>query len=267
MVLLLIAAVLWLLFWLWRTRPWRGPRPRYPIVLVHGFLGFDEIALGTWNESYFRGIKDHLNALGIQVFCPRLPAASSVRARAEALAQAIRALPDRRVNLIAHSMGGVDARFAISALGCADRVASLTTIATPHRGTPIADLSETWLGWCRRLFRKLGLDIEAFSDLSTKQMTDFNDTVPDHHRVRYHSVVAQALRPDQHIHPLLVPSHAYLTRTAGHNDGMVPTSSQRWGEVLFEIGADHWAEIGWSSGLDAPTFYERIARELRRRGL
>src|SRR5690606_21994510 len=45
------------------------------------------------------------------------------------------------VNLFAHSMGGLDSRFLISSLGYGDRVASLTTLSTPHRGTAVADMA------------------------------------------------------------------------------------------------------------------------------
>ncbi|HZY02105.1 MAG TPA: hypothetical protein VFF02_01300, partial [Anaeromyxobacteraceae bacterium] len=58
----------------------------------------------------------------------------------------------------------------------------------------------------------------------------------------------------------------YLKRRAGENDGVVPASSQRWGEVLAEIEADHWAQIGWSRSFDAAEFYARLLRELRGRG-
>ena len=47
---------------------------------------------------------------------------------------------------------------------------------------------------------------------------------------------------------------------------MVPITSQARGEVLREIEADHWAQIGWSRGFDATSFYEDLLRELRGRG-
>jgi len=65
---------------------------------------------------------------------------------------------------------------------------------------------------------------------------------------------------------LLVWSRSYIERSQGPNDGLVPEDSQRFGRVLFAIEADHWAEIGWSQAYDAPGLYERILRELRRRG-
>ena len=42
----------------------------------------------------------------------------------------------------------------------------------------------------------------------------------------------------------------------------MPTASQRWGTVLREIEADHWAQIGWSVRFDAVALYGEILREL-----
>src|SRR5438309_9954932 len=122
--------------------------PRLPVVLAHGFLGFDEIGLGNRKHLYFRGIGKQLERAGAQLYCPRVPPASSVSARAARLADLIRALPEPRVNIVAHSMGGLDARFAISRLGLADKVASSSPsarhISAPRsrtRGMPCSGAS------------------------------------------------------------------------------------------------------------------------------
>jgi hypothetical protein len=65
-----------------------------------------------------------------------------------------------------------------------------------------------------------------------------------------------------HTNPLLWPTHAYLSKRCGPNDGLVPAASQRWGRVLREIEADHWAQVGWSRKFDAAGLYESILREL-----
>ena len=66
---------------------------------------------------------------------------------------------------------------------------------------------------------------------------------------------------------MLMLSHLYLRERAGPNDGLVPASSQRWGEVLHEVAADHWAQIGWSRHFDAAEFFANLVRELGARGL
>jgi triacylglycerol lipase len=261
------AVVAWVLL---RRRPWRGARTRYPVVLAHGMFGFAEIGIGGVKQNYFKGIPEHLQELGVKIYRARVPPASSVAKRAAVLADAIRDVPERKVNIIAHSMGGLDARYAISKLHVARRVASLTTIGTPHRGTPVADAGTYMLGeklGIRRILSSVGLGLDAFYNLTTDHMAVFNREVPDARGVRYYSVVARVGKQDNAVHSLLSASHDFLDQHAGPNDGLVPVESQRWGKVLFEIEAGHWAQIGWSSGLDAPAFYEKLLSKLRSQGL
>jgi hypothetical protein len=68
------------------------------------------------------------------------------------------------------------------------------------------------------------------------------------------------------VHPVLWPTHQYLARRDGPNDGVVQLASQRWGEVIAELEADHWAQIGWSPWFDSAEFFEELLRELRGRG-
>lgn len=67
------------------------------------------------------------------------------------------------------------------------------------------------------------------------------------------------------MHPLLKAPQLLLAKH-GDSDGLVPASSQRWGEVIAEVEADHWAQIGWSDGADTPALYLRVVDELKARG-
>jgi len=260
------AALFGLARWLrLRRRRARKPgRPRLPVVLAHGFLGFDELAIGSQRHAYFRGIETRLVQMGAKVYTPRVPPAASIATRAGRLAELIRALPDERVNIVAHSMGGLDARYAISQLGLSDKVASLTTIATPHLGTPLADISSKLLARFVRMLGRL-IDLRAFVDLTTAQMAQFNRLNQNVRGISYGSVVARSGK--LRTHPLLWATHVYLSKHAGPNDGVVPAASQPWGEVVREIDADHWAQIGWTRGFDAEGLYEELLQDLRGRGL
>lgn len=116
--------------------------PPYPVVLVHGFSGWSEVGpLG-----YFFEVLDDLAARGEhEVYAPGLPPYNSSEQRAVALAHFIDQVLDetgrKKVHLIAHSQGGIDSRLLVSGMGYAPRVATLTTIATPHHGTPLADMA------------------------------------------------------------------------------------------------------------------------------
>jgi triacylglycerol lipase len=171
---------------------------------------------------------------------------ASVPERAQALVDKIAALPHERVDIIAHSLGGLDARYALAKLGLDKRVRALVTIGTPHRGTPVADLAmEGPLGLARRAIGKLGIQIHALDWLSTAALDRFNADVRDVPGVRYACVVAGIRDPKTPIALAIQPAHAYLRRVSGPNDGLVPISSQYWGETLAEIEADHFAQVGW----------------------
>lgn len=251
------AMVLIALLLLWRRAPWRGARPKCPVVLVHGLLGFEAIHVGR-ARHYFNGIREALENAGIRVYAPALPPVGSVEARATALAEAVRAIPARKVHLIAHSMGGLDARYAIQRLGAAPRVRSLTTIGTPHRGSPVADLGRL----AAPLFNRVGA--LALQDLTSAAAERFNRDTPNDRRVRYYSVVA-TIEPNTAAHPMLKPVHRVLSAW-GPNDGVVLADSQEWGEVVERIACDHWAEIGWSKGYDPVPLYLRLTTRLRQRG-
>jgi triacylglycerol lipase len=248
--------------------PGPGPRgPPLPVVLVHGLFGFDRIGVPGARLHYFRGIARHLESLGCHAHAVRLPRAASVPERAKQLVAKIEALPHERIDIIAHSLGGLDARYALSKLGLARRVRALVTIGTPHHGTPLASFaSEGALGLARKAIAALGIPLAALDWLSPAALERFNQDVLDAPGVRYACVVG-GIRDAKTAVPLaLSPVHSYLRRIAGANDGLVPMSSQYWGETLAEIEADHWAQIGWRLGLrgtfDALGLYSFIVARL-----
>jgi triacylglycerol lipase len=275
LVLAAAAALLALAIGLWlrlrrprlRRRRWVPARPRHPVVLAHGLLGFDEVAVGPSRHAYWRGIRHALEKDGCRVVVPRVPPVGSIADRAAVLTRAVNEVEGRRVNVLAHSMGGLDARFAIARLGLDRRVAALVTVGTPHRGSPLADLSTDLarrLGLMRML-EAAGMPLDAFGDLATAKMARFNDEVRDSRAVAYASVVG-VVRRKRRTNPLLVPGYLWMKVRWGANDGVVPASSQRWGEVIAEVEADHWAQTGWSRHFDAEEFYVRLLRELRAMG-
>ncbi len=241
---------------------------RYPVVLLHGLMGFDRIGTAGMGQGYFRGIAESFQAQGITLYCPRLPAVCSVPERAECLAKYIRGLSAQRVNLIAHSMGGLDARYAIAKQDLGGQVASLITIGTPHRGTILANVKDHVIAkMMRNLTNRLSTMFEALDWLTEDAMTEFNRAIPNPSRLLYASVVAQCSTTTD-VNPLLRPTHAYLQRHRGPNDGIVTLESQRWGEVLLEIEADHYAQIGWTTGnFDAIELFASLMRTMASRGL
>jgi triacylglycerol lipase len=248
----------------------RPPPTRHPIVFAHGYLGLASVGLRLARRDYFVGVRERLEALGYTVYLARLSPTGSVSLRAAQLAQQIESIRAERVNIIAHSMGGLDARYAITHLGLHSRVASLTTIGTPHHGTPIADSSAMFLGeWTniRKILDRVGANVDGLYDLTTLRMEEFNRLVQNVAGVVYSSVVGAITPFGRPVNPFLLPSYTFLQRTVGPNDGIVPAESQKWGDVVGEIHADHWEQVGWSRTFDAQRFYTVLAEHLAEWGL
>ncbi len=238
-------------------------------MLVHGMLGLTQVFVQRlrWVD-YFNQIPGWLRASGNEVHLVEVPGLASVARRANVLMEQLgRAVGTRPVHLIAHSMGGLDARHMITHLDMATRVLSLTTIGTPHRGSPVADWA---VAQARRtgVFRLLELspvDQQAFLDLCTQPCAAFNLATPDAAGVRYFSIAGDAAR-DHTLLPLRL-CHDLVREREGANDGLVSVASAGWGERCAEWAADHVQQIGWHcegpSGFDWRGAYAALLQRLQ----
>ncbi|KAK8098409.1 triacylglycerol lipase [Apiospora kogelbergensis] len=266
--------------------------PKHPIVLAHGLLGFAELKVAGPlfpAVQYWRGISEALRANGVEVFASAVPPSGSIEQRAEKLAQGIAEVAKgKSVNIIAHSMGGLDARYMISNLQPEDvDVKSLVTVASPHHGSAFADYLFDEIGSERlpsvyKLVEGAGFETGAFSQLTQKYMKDkFNPETPDDPSVRYFSYGAMVERL-----PFLSPfrlSHDIMKRLEGPNDGLVSVSSSQWGQYKGTlVGVSHLDLINWTNRLrwmmrklwagrdphfNAIAFYLDIADMLAKEGL
>ncbi len=244
------------------------PEPgQHAIVLAHGVLGFDHLnVLGT-KHHYFRGIADHLQQHGAVIHATKVAPLGTVPERAEILADYIAQLDEKRVIIIAHSMGGLDSRYALSNLGLAKQVKALVTIATPHHGSYLAHAAEKLPGRALLgLLGKVGVQTDAVRWLGEAPSKPFNQENLDADNVFYGSVIGETNRKGVLGNPLLMACYEILLRNRGANDGMVPTSSQRWGKELSVIPANHFAQIGWSPRFNANTFYLQLLQILCEHG-
>src|ERR1043166_3858197 len=166
------------------------------VILAHGVLGFGTIDLVNQHVRYFKGVVDDLRSLGVEVHPPSLGPPDPVRVRSGKLAAAITnffSIKDPGY-VIAHSMGGLDAQFALAQLGVAQHVKALVTIGTPYFGSPIADL----LSASHALHAAVGIDpvvlreLEssvALHDLGTDAGKGFTTANPNQEGVDYHHIV------------------------------------------------------------------------------
>lgn len=218
------------------------------VILHHGLLGFDALRVGSLRLPYFVGIEDAITERGHPLIVSRVHPTGSIERRARELkATLLRQfktlkLPRAdRVVIFAHSMGGLDARFMISKLGMADRVAALVTVATPHRGSPYADWCLLNLGQRLKglqLAKLIGWNIEALMDLTTERCKAFNECTPDHPDVQYFSI--SGARPWRLVPPWAIHSHRIVSKAEGDNDALVSVKSSTWGTHLGVWPADHW---------------------------
>lgn len=235
-----------------------------PIVLVHGIFGFDQIALGGLKVGdYYRLIPDALRKDGHVVpHPPQTNRAGSVAERAQDLKNYLQdpnrvEVFEKKVHLLAHSMGGLDSRFLIAKLGMANRVLSLTTIATPHHGSPIANLvvkgTEPGL---TVLLGRLGVDVNATLDLTTEACERRNKEVQDEPGVAYFSIGSQFDPPRIFGKPqgLLGHSRDLIAKTEQNNDGVVSVASATMSDrpawtSLDTWNVNHFREINWGANL------------------
>ena len=266
---------------------------KYPIVLAHG-AGFRDQTLGVVN--YWGRIPDALEARGAQLFYGGTDGWGNVEDGAAILKAAVeKALAETgsaKVNLIAHSKGGLEARYMISSLGMADKVASLTTISTPHGGSGVID---TILGVPDFLIRAAAGVVNTFSratgdrspdfyagvrSFGTEQAEAFNKANPNQPGIYYQSFAGELYAPASDI-ILSIPGY-WVKSAEGPNDGLVTVESAKWGKFRGVIRGAGYRGISHADEVDLrrtdvviqpllgaeniPAFYAAMVAELKQMG-
>jgi len=252
------------------------------IVLLPGFPDFT--GLEFFPNQYFRGVFEMLHDRKFEVFPAHVKPFDTLRNRALQIKKFFDEEPTlkdgRKAHIIAHSAGGVDARFLVSpnGLGLANRVRSITTISTPHRGTPIADLvigtSDAGGNILSVLKDKFPNLEQGVRGLTTAEMREFNETILDAAEVEYFSY-AGVLGTERILHGAVLSITQPLFVADGANDGWVSVRSAHWREFKGTVQADHAELIGYDlspSGLfpfgflsrpfDHLELYRRIADDI-----
>ncbi|KAF9933101.1 hypothetical protein FBU30_006602 [Linnemannia zychae] len=231
---------------------------RLPIVLCHGFSGFD--SLGTnpdFRFDYWYGVREALDDIGVHVHTARVPPFAGIQHRAEALRKYItETVPHgSEINLIGHSMGGLDCRYLISHLQSPHfKVRSLTTLGTPHRGSPFADyvmsdiVGRTRLETFWTMLGFVGIERGAAENLTTYYLkNEFNPNTPNQPDVSYFSYAA-SFQPG-FFSRFRFPWQVIMEHE-GPNDGLVSVKSAQWGEYIRTIpNADHMDLMNWVNAL------------------
>ena len=174
---------------------------------------------------------------------------------------------NEKFHIVAKSMGGLSTRLMLHQHSMADRVMSVTTISTPHRGSEVADFyaeggkctlaSEVILPVAEKMGEILGIGDDglkqAGEDLRPKNMKKFNDKVKDDPKIPVFSFSYQIDCKDQlcdlgpmpfyPTNPLSACWHNVILRSGGgENDGLVSIKSAEWGTPLGPYEGEHLAE-------------------------
>ncbi|PKY00606.1 alpha/beta-hydrolase [Aspergillus campestris IBT 28561] len=234
--------------------------PKNPVVLAHGLFGFDTLRLaGRYlpGVQYWRGITEALSMKGVEVITATVPRQALLRCAPRSWRKTSLLVRGGRVLILLLIACGLDSRYMISRLKPTDfKVLSLTTIATPHRGSSIADYAFSQIGGDRLAqmyyaLEQLKVETGAFSQLTREYMENtFNPATPDIEDVRYFSYGA-AMQPK--LWSVFRLSHRILQQIEGYNDGLVSVASSRWGGphgykgTLVDVS--HLDLINWTNRL------------------
>lgn len=216
-------------------------KTKYPVLMVHGVFFRDFRFFNYWGR-----IPGELIRNGCTVYYGDQMSAQSVEVCGQEIANKIKEIVDKtgcgKVNIIAHSKGGLDSRYAISVLGAAPYVASLTTVNTPHRGCKFADylLNQAPESMKIKVANKYNAAlkiagdkdpdfIKAVTDLTATRCEELNKIMPDSPEVYYQSVGSCAYHAVGGRFPLNFSYHL-VKRFDGKNDGLVSADAMPWGE-------------------------------------
>lgn len=212
---------------------------RYPILLAHGMGWRDDRFIGYWGR-----IPRILTEQGERVYLSRQDSNGSIEGNAgqmkKSLSAALEDSGTEKVNIIAHSKGGLEARYLISSLDCREKVASLTTLSTPHNGSVTVDALMKHLRPAIRLgckaadiYFKIAGDKQpdtysAVCSFETENAERFNIENPDLPEVYYQSY-AFVMKGCLSDITMLIP---WLTVNCfeGENDGLLSPSAVIRGE-------------------------------------
>ncbi|MCU6732834.1 esterase/lipase family protein [Diplocloster agilis] len=262
-------------------------KTRYPVVMVHGVFFRDWQYFNYWGR-----IPKELNRNGCTVYYGKQQSAASVETSARELKERVLSIIEEtgceKVNLIAHSKGGLDSRYAISRLGLAPYVASLTTINTPHLGCcwvdqVLARCPKKLLSFVaakyNRIFSKLGdasPDFEAaVFDLTHDHCSQFNEETGDYSDILCQSVMSRMSSMFSDGVPCNI-GYLLVKHCEGVNDGLVCADSAVWGKFLGYLdtpgrrGISHGDMIDLRRenirGFDVREFYVELVKKLKEQG-
>ena len=262
-------------------------KTKYPILLVHGVFFRDFKYFDYWGR-----IPNELINNGATCYYGKHSSAVSVEEAGKELANRIREIIEEtgceKVNIIAHSKGGLDCRYAISECGVEDCVASLVTINTPHKGCEFADylFSKVPESVVNSIADKYNFTLKHLGDSdpdfikATKNLTnsfcdELNKNLRKSDKVFYQSIGTKLIKSSAARFPLNMTSK-FVHYFDGDNDGLVGEKSFKYGDEYTYVvpkgkrGISHGDIIDLNreniEGFDVREFYVNLVSKLKEKG-
>ncbi len=261
---------------------------KYPLLMVHGVFFRDSVKFNYWGR-----VPKELEINGAKIFYGEHQSAAAIEDSAIEIRDRIKAIIEEtgcgKLNIIAHSKGGLDTKLAIHKYGLEEYVASVTTINTPHRGCNFSDyvltkMPETIKNGIANTYnatlRKIGDPnpdfMAAVTDLSSKVCGPMDAEIPLPQGVFCQSVGSRLKNAVGGKFPLNF-SYNLVKHFDGYNDGLVGEDSFKWGEKYTFLtnegrrGISHGDMIDLNRenipGFDVREFFVGLVADLKNRGL
>ena len=263
-------------------------KTKYPILMVHGIFFRDWQMFNYWGR-----VPKELVRNGAEIYYGGQQSANLISVSAgelrDKIEEVIKETGAEKLNIIAHSKGGLDSRYAISKLGMDRYVASLVTINTPHYGCNFVDdiLAKVPDGLLKfvaarynKLFTVLGDTAPDFEkglrELTHSNCAKLDDELPDNPNIYYRSVMSVMKNVFSAGFPLNL-GYMMNRKDGTGNDGLVVKESALRGKNTLMI--NHKGRRGLShgdmidlfreniDGFDVREFYVDIVKDLKERGL
>ena len=262
-------------------------KTKYPILLVHGIFFRDFEKLNYWGR-----IPEELIKNGATIYYGNHSSSLGVKDSAEELANRIKEIVKetgcKKVNVIAHSKGGLDARYAIANLGMDKYIASLAMINTPNHGCLFADylmtkapnsLKDKVSSGYNFTLKKLGDKnpdfIAGVTDLTKPKTEELNKIMPKSKKVYYQAFGSVLKHPTSGRFPLNL-TNLFVKHYDGKNDGLVGIDSFPLDdnftliETPYNRGISHGDVIDLNreniKGYDVREFYVQLVKDLKDKG-
>lgn len=258
---------------------------QHPVLLCHGYGAIATLV----KPSPLYDVAMLLRSHNVLAFAPNIVPYAKIETRAHSWVQVVESLakksPTGKINIIAHSMGGLDIRYALAKLEIAEHVASFTTVCTPHRGTSLAELTlktpdairdkmADFLDWMGdRIYPKIKSDSVGSAEQLTRQYASevFNPDVTDVPGIPYYSYSSAVGKgTDNPIRVIARYQNKHIFDEEGPNDGMVSVKSAKWGEHIKTCNLSHLEQLDMRLKDDRKPIYEKfwvdVAKTLQEKG-